>query len=207
MQRIEVVTCSMWGHRRALCLSEQKYNFSCLFKWGLMEMCLIHSKWDLLIWVIGQKTALFKHNMSPEQELLILVNVLEPHQNKFLTKLLNISPFCLSSCTAAGFRTTPAGSVSLISQRAGFPPAAVPAPPTAAQPIWGTPLWPLAKSTDRWGVLTYACVPCSKQRGASVCERLLLLCLQGCYELVTAFIESNMGIIAGVTFGIAFSQV
>ncbi|XP_008301647.1 tetraspanin-7-like [Stegastes partitus] len=29
---------------------------------------------------------------------------------------------------------------------------------------------------------------------------------QGCYELVTSFIESNMGIIAGVTFGIAFSQ-
>lgn len=35
----------------------------------------------------------------------------------------------------------------------------------------------------------------------------LILCLQGCYELVTSFIESNMGIIAGVTFGIAFSQV
>lgn len=31
--------------------------------------------------------------------------------------------------------------------------------------------------------------------------------LQGCYELVTSFIESNMGIIAGVIFGIAFSQV
>ncbi|XP_075871240.1 tetraspanin-7-like [Nelusetta ayraudi] len=30
---------------------------------------------------------------------------------------------------------------------------------------------------------------------------------QGCYELVTAFIESNMGIIAGATFGIAFSQL
>lgn len=30
---------------------------------------------------------------------------------------------------------------------------------------------------------------------------------QGCYELVVSFIESNMGIIAGVTFGIAFSQV
>lgn len=52
-----------------------------------------------------------------------------------------------------------------------------------------------------------ACVSCCKQRGAAVCERLLLLGLQGCYELVTAFIESNMGIIAGVTFGIAFSQV
>ncbi|XP_062270831.1 tetraspanin-7-like [Scomber scombrus] len=30
---------------------------------------------------------------------------------------------------------------------------------------------------------------------------------QGCYELVTSFIEGNMGIIAGVTFGIAFSQL
>ncbi|KAG9334423.1 hypothetical protein JZ751_007679 [Albula glossodonta] len=28
----------------------------------------------------------------------------------------------------------------------------------------------------------------------------------GCYELVTSFIETNMGIIAGVAFGIAFSQ-
>lgn len=33
------------------------------------------------------------------------------------------------------------------------------------------------------------------------------VCLQGCYELVTSFLESNMGVIAGVTFGIAFSQV
>jgi len=31
--------------------------------------------------------------------------------------------------------------------------------------------------------------------------------LQGCYELVTSFMETNMAIIAGVTFGIAFSQV
>ncbi|MBN3299505.1 TSN7 protein, partial [Amia calva] len=30
---------------------------------------------------------------------------------------------------------------------------------------------------------------------------------QGCYELVTSFMETNMGIIAGVAFGIAFSQV
>ncbi|XP_004565696.1 tetraspanin-7 [Maylandia zebra] len=30
---------------------------------------------------------------------------------------------------------------------------------------------------------------------------------EGCYELVVSFIESNMGIIAGVTFGIAFSQL
>ncbi|KAG8450529.1 hypothetical protein GDO86_002975 [Hymenochirus boettgeri] len=30
---------------------------------------------------------------------------------------------------------------------------------------------------------------------------------RGCYELVTSFMETNMGIIAGVAFGIAFSQV
>ncbi|XP_023286450.1 tetraspanin-7-like [Seriola lalandi dorsalis] len=30
---------------------------------------------------------------------------------------------------------------------------------------------------------------------------------QGCYELVTSFMETNMAIIAGVTFGIAFSQL
>lgn len=33
------------------------------------------------------------------------------------------------------------------------------------------------------------------------------LCFQGCYDLVTSFMETNMGIIAGVAFGIAFSQV
>lgn len=30
---------------------------------------------------------------------------------------------------------------------------------------------------------------------------------RGCYELVTSFMETNMGIIAGVAFGIAFSQL
>ncbi|XP_043928244.1 tetraspanin-7 [Protopterus annectens] len=30
---------------------------------------------------------------------------------------------------------------------------------------------------------------------------------KGCYELVTSFMERNMGIIAGVAFGIAFSQL
>ncbi|KAF3694664.1 Tetraspanin-7 [Channa argus] len=30
---------------------------------------------------------------------------------------------------------------------------------------------------------------------------------QGCYDLVTSFMETNMAIIAGVTFGIAFSQL
>uniref|UniRef100_A0A8C2RT22 Tetraspanin n=1 Tax=Capra hircus TaxID=9925 RepID=A0A8C2RT22_CAPHI len=33
------------------------------------------------------------------------------------------------------------------------------------------------------------------------------LCFQGCYDLVTSFMETNMGIIAGVAFGIAFSQL
>lgn len=50
------------------------------------------------------------------------------------------------------------------------------------------------------------CLVWNKEELLSICG-LLLLRLQGCYELVTAFIESNMGIIAGVTFGIAFSQV
>ncbi|EPY73436.1 tetraspanin-7-like protein [Camelus ferus] len=31
--------------------------------------------------------------------------------------------------------------------------------------------------------------------------------LTGCYDLVTSFMETNMGIIAGVAFGIAFSQL
>ncbi|KAK9402040.1 tetraspanin-7 [Crotalus adamanteus] len=30
---------------------------------------------------------------------------------------------------------------------------------------------------------------------------------KGCYDLVTSFMETNMGIIAGVAFGIAFSQL
>ncbi|XP_029986267.1 tetraspanin-7-like [Sphaeramia orbicularis] len=30
---------------------------------------------------------------------------------------------------------------------------------------------------------------------------------QGCFDLVTTFMESNMGVIAGVTFGVAFSQL
>ncbi|XP_078022044.1 tetraspanin-7-like isoform X1 [Epinephelus lanceolatus] len=30
---------------------------------------------------------------------------------------------------------------------------------------------------------------------------------QGCYELVTSFMEGNLGIIAAVTFGVAFSQL
>lgn len=131
---------------------------------------------DLFIFTFEKNNPALFWNKRPEQELL--------------------SP----SCTAAEFTTTPVGSVLLISQWAGFPPAVVQAPLTAARPIWGMPLWLVARSTDRW-------VVCLKQRKAPVCMRQLSLRLQGCYELVTAFIECNMGIIAGVTFGIAFSQV
>lgn len=35
----------------------------------------------------------------------------------------------------------------------------------------------------------------------------MMFVFQGCYDLVTSFMETNMGIIAGVAFGIAFSQV
>uniref|UniRef100_A0A3P9M768 Tetraspanin n=1 Tax=Oryzias latipes TaxID=8090 RepID=A0A3P9M768_ORYLA len=35
----------------------------------------------------------------------------------------------------------------------------------------------------------------------------LLPVFQGCFDLVTSFMETNMAIIAGVTFGIAFSQL
>lgn len=33
------------------------------------------------------------------------------------------------------------------------------------------------------------------------------LLLQGCFSLVTTAMESNLGIIAGISFGIAFFQV
>ncbi|MEQ2187048.1 Tetraspanin-7 [Goodea atripinnis] len=50
-------------------------------------------------------------------------------------------------------------------------------------------------------------VECSKAdlKNATLAARKVYR--QGCYDLVVSFIESNMGIIAGVTFGIAFSQV
>lgn len=41
-----------------------------------MVMCLIHSLSDLFMCMIEQKPAVFKRNKSPEQELLILVNIL-----------------------------------------------------------------------------------------------------------------------------------
>lgn len=43
-------------------------------------------------------------------------------------------------------------------------------------------------------------------QGRSV-QRMMMFVFQGCYDLVTSFMETNMGIIAGVAFGIAFSQV
>lgn len=43
-------------------------------------------------------------------------------------------------------------------------------------------------------------------QGRSI-QRIIMFVFQGCYDLVTSFMETNMGIIAGVAFGIAFSQV
>ncbi|XP_007570787.1 tetraspanin-7-like isoform X1 [Poecilia formosa] len=50
-------------------------------------------------------------------------------------------------------------------------------------------------------------VECSKAelKNATLAARKVYR--QGCYELVVSFIENNMAVIAGVTFGIAFSQV
>ncbi|KAM7339369.1 hypothetical protein ACRRTK_002853 [Alexandromys fortis] len=59
-------------------------------------------------------------------------------------------------------------------------------------------------------------VPASCCRNASDCDPGDLRNLtaaaarvnrEGCYDLVTSFMETNMGIIAGVAFGIAFSQL
>ncbi|KAM9835915.1 tetraspanin-7-like isoform 2-T2 [Aulostomus maculatus] len=60
------------------------------------------------------------------------------------------------------------------------------------------------------GVPASCCVSfsdCSEAdlKNATVAE--LKVYKQGCYDLVMSFIESNMGIIAGVTFGVAFSQL
>ncbi|KAF3688301.1 Tetraspanin-7 [Channa argus] len=60
------------------------------------------------------------------------------------------------------------------------------------------------------GIPTSCCVNLSDCSGADLKNTTVAahkVYKQGCYELVTAFIESNMGIIAGVTFGIAFSQL
>ncbi|KAK5847417.1 hypothetical protein PBY51_016544 [Eleginops maclovinus] len=45
----------------------------------------------------------------------------------------------------------------------------------------------------------------SELRNATLAARIVHK--QGCYDLVTSVIEGNLGIIAGVTFGIAFSQL
>ncbi|XP_043965363.1 tetraspanin-7-like [Gambusia affinis] len=50
-------------------------------------------------------------------------------------------------------------------------------------------------------------VECSKAELKNVTLAAHKVYRQGCYELVVSFIENNMAIIAGVTFGIAFSQV
>ncbi|KAM4559753.1 tetraspanin-7-like [Odontesthes bonariensis] len=60
------------------------------------------------------------------------------------------------------------------------------------------------------GVPASCCVSFSDCNGADLKNTTVAarkVYKEGCYELVVSFIESNMGIIAGVTFGIAFSQV
>uniref|UniRef100_A0A667Y625 Tetraspanin n=1 Tax=Myripristis murdjan TaxID=586833 RepID=A0A667Y625_9TELE len=60
------------------------------------------------------------------------------------------------------------------------------------------------------GVPTSCCVSLSDCSSTNLRNSSLLPTRvhgQGCYNLVTSFIETNMGIIAGVTFGIAFSQL
>ncbi|XP_041834373.1 tetraspanin-7-like [Melanotaenia boesemani] len=60
------------------------------------------------------------------------------------------------------------------------------------------------------GVPASCCVSFSDCSGADLKNTTLAarkVYKEGCYELVVSFIEGNMGIIAGVTFGIAFSQV
>ncbi|CAB1428055.1 unnamed protein product [Pleuronectes platessa] len=60
------------------------------------------------------------------------------------------------------------------------------------------------------GIPASCCVSFSDCRGDDLKNATLAsgkVYNQGCYELVTSFIESNLGIIAGVTFGVAFSQL
>ncbi|XP_039997752.1 tetraspanin-7-like [Xiphias gladius] len=60
------------------------------------------------------------------------------------------------------------------------------------------------------GIPASCCVSFSDCSGADLKNATLAarkVYAQGCYELVTSSIESNVGIVAGVTFGIAFSQL
>ncbi|XP_028998560.1 tetraspanin-7-like [Betta splendens] len=60
------------------------------------------------------------------------------------------------------------------------------------------------------GVPASCCISLSDCRGADLKNETVVahkVYKQGCYELVTSFVESNVGTIAGVTFGISFSQV
>ncbi|XP_029377432.1 tetraspanin-7-like [Echeneis naucrates] len=60
------------------------------------------------------------------------------------------------------------------------------------------------------GVPVSCCVSLSDCRGDDLRNTTMAphkVYKQGCYQLVTSFLEINMGVIAGVTFGIAFSQV
>ncbi|KAM7365859.1 hypothetical protein PAMP_016752 [Pampus punctatissimus] len=60
------------------------------------------------------------------------------------------------------------------------------------------------------GIPASCCVNFSDCSGADLKNATLAahkVYKQGCYELVMSFMDGNVGIIAGVTFGIAFSQV
>ncbi|KAF7207113.1 tetraspanin-7-like [Nothobranchius furzeri] len=60
------------------------------------------------------------------------------------------------------------------------------------------------------GIPASCCVTFAECSGAELKNATLAvrkIYKQGCYDVVVSFIEENMGIIAGVTFGIAFSQV
>ncbi|XP_047433059.1 tetraspanin-7-like [Mugil cephalus] len=60
------------------------------------------------------------------------------------------------------------------------------------------------------GVPSSCCVSLSDCSGADLRNATMAarkVHRQGCYELVMSFIDSNMGVIAGVTFGVAFSQL
>ncbi|CAL8288357.1 unnamed protein product [Lota lota] len=70
--------------------------------------------------------------------------------------------------------------------------------------------WFSSSSYPAGGIPASCCVSfsdCSPQDLHSPTAAPSKVHAQGCYNLVTSFIETNMGIIAGVTFGIAFSQL
>ncbi|XP_028294258.1 tetraspanin-7-like [Gouania willdenowi] len=70
--------------------------------------------------------------------------------------------------------------------------------------------WLSSSSFPLRGIPTSCCISITDCSGADLRNATRAapkVYREGCYDLVTTFIESNMGIIAGVTFGIAFSQL